>query len=1081
MKSIRRSWFFRIFAFLMIGAVSFYSIMFLIPGIGPNQWVLRSIGWGIPYGSMVILNLAQGFVVIFLATGLMKRNKKLDTNEVFLARPLSNAEYVLGRVWTLLKLFFGIHVILTIEVLIINLSISDAPLQPLAYLVYPLLMSIPNLLFMIGLSFFMVGLLRNQAISLILLLGIAGSSLVYLSTEYYFLFDYSAFRLPMLFSDMLGFHDAEFILMQRGFFATLGIAFISLTILLFDRLPRGKSGPMLAALFAIVLFSTAGIIAYQYLQTTIWKPDAIRAQTIELNNEFGAKKNVTIKSCDLQVDHNNGVACRATLVVKNENLGPLENWFVCLNPSLQVNSIKLDGKEVVFNRKLHIIEIDSNDKLNANETLKVEIDYSGRIDESVAYLQVEEETRKEINQRWLYQLPKRHSFLTPNYVVLTPEIQWYPVTFPGYMSSNQLLNPVEFADYSLEVNTKNNLTAISQGELVESGDGNFKFRSQQALPQISLVIGDYEKKEIEVDSISYELYNFKGHDFYSEYFTDLTDTIPDLIRESKESFEEKMGLNYPYHKLSFVETPVQFYAYRTLEASDMAYVQPEMIFWTEKGGRAYDINFKRAFRDIDRRTRNQRLTKKQKQYQAMKAIVDRMLVPVDTDGDLSNPRYRSIITNYYGFTNSLQSKKWPYLDKIITSYLKPRKAKSPNDRYWSNLSVAERANRAILGSNVKEFLESEEETRLKDEIILSRGAMLFTILEKRVGQNEFGEFLRNFLVQNRFKNTSFEDFNSAFKQEFDLDFEQLLKQIYENADPPSYDISKPELYEVNSDGYSRYQTSINICNSSQANGAVVIKYAEKSDFNGSNARTDIITLLPGEVKKISAVLEYEPAISINTIASQNLPMILGYKAKSLDVKNAKSAYDGEQVIENGMSDLNTIIVDNEDEGFSLISNQQETLLDKLTNFEEEEEDEYLPIWRTYRKNNWVKSVDSKFYGRHIRSVHVTRAGEGKREAIWEAEVQNVGYYDIYAYINENPDGFSRRRGNNNKPKMEDIYTVHHEDGEEQVLIDVRKSGHGWVLLGSFRLQPGLAMVKLSDKREEDRGYVFADAIKWVRQ
>jgi hypothetical protein len=1083
MKAIRRSWFFRIFAILMIGGVSFYSIMFLIPGIGPNQWALRAIGWGIPYGSMVILNLGQGFVVIFLATGLMKQNKKLDTNEVFLARPLSNAEYVLGRVWTLLKLFFGIHVILIIEVLIINLAISDAPLQPMAYLVYPVLMSIPNLLFIIGLSFFMVGLLRNQAVSLILLLGMAGSSLVYLSTEYYFIFDYTAFRLPMLFSDIVGFVDAEFIFMQRGFYALLGLAFMSLTVLLFNRLPRSRSGPVLAAIMALILFSVAGFIGYKYLQMTSSIPDELRAKTIELNNEYGTKNNVTVQSCDLKLNHGNGdISCVAQLVLKNETKEALDTWYVCLNPSLKVISLKSDGKEIEFNRKLHIVEVKNTDKLNPDKTIEVEIEYKGDIEESVAYLQIADKTREQIYQRWLYQIPKRFSFLTPNYLLLTSQVQWYPVTFPGFMSENQLLKPRDFVKYSLEVSTKNNLTAISQGSVIESDEGIFKFKPENPLPQISLVIGNYEKKSIEVDSISYELYNFKGNDFYSSYFPDLTDTIPDLIREAKSGFEEKMSLTYPFDKLSFVETPVQFFAYASIVESHRSYVQPGMVLLPEKGGEGYQVNFKRVFRDIDRNTRNQKITKKEKQYRAMKSIVDRMLIPIGNEDNRGDERNYSIMPNYYWFSNTVKSDQWPYLDKIIANYLEPKQVSGVGDRYWSNLSVGEQANRAILGSNLKDFLDSDELPHLKKEILLSRGVLLFAILEKGVGQNEFSEFLRNYLKQNRFQNTSFESFVEAFDDEFNLNLKELLEQVYGNTDPPSYDISKPELFEVNTDGLSRYQTSITVSNTSQANGALVIKYAEKSDFNGSNARTDIVKFAPGQSKKINAVLAYEPAISINTISSQNLPMIIGYKAKSLDVKKAKTIYDGELILEgNDNADPNTIIVDNEDDGFSLINDEQETLLDKLTSFEQDEEDEYLAIWRTHRRNKWVKNVDSKFYGRHIRSVHVTRPGEGKKVAIWEAEIKSLGYYDIYAYVNESPERFSRRGRNNKKSKTEDLYTVQHEDGEEEVTIDVTKSGHGWALLGSFRLQPGMTEVRLSDKREVSNGYVFADAIKWVKQ
>ena len=45
------------------------------------------------------ISIAQSVIVIFLAGSFLKRDKKLDTAEVIYVRPMSNADYIVGKVW----------------------------------------------------------------------------------------------------------------------------------------------------------------------------------------------------------------------------------------------------------------------------------------------------------------------------------------------------------------------------------------------------------------------------------------------------------------------------------------------------------------------------------------------------------------------------------------------------------------------------------------------------------------------------------------------------------------------------------------------------------------------------------------------------------------------------------------------------------------------------------------------------------------------------------------------------------------------------------------------------------------------
>jgi len=75
----------------------------------------------------------------------------------------------------------------------------------LAYLEYFLIISLPTLIFILGLSFFVMSILKNQAITFIILLGYVAVTIFYLNTKFYYLFDYMAYSMPLLNSDFIGF------------------------------------------------------------------------------------------------------------------------------------------------------------------------------------------------------------------------------------------------------------------------------------------------------------------------------------------------------------------------------------------------------------------------------------------------------------------------------------------------------------------------------------------------------------------------------------------------------------------------------------------------------------------------------------------------------------------------------------------------------------------------------------------------------------------------------------------------------------------------------------------------------------
>ena len=98
-KLLVRGWFFKVFAFLALLASVILGSIYILSPYQQAQMVNRSV---IPYMFMLVMNLGQAVVSVFLASEYLKRDKQLDTSEVFYTRPLTNAEYLLGKMWATL-------------------------------------------------------------------------------------------------------------------------------------------------------------------------------------------------------------------------------------------------------------------------------------------------------------------------------------------------------------------------------------------------------------------------------------------------------------------------------------------------------------------------------------------------------------------------------------------------------------------------------------------------------------------------------------------------------------------------------------------------------------------------------------------------------------------------------------------------------------------------------------------------------------------------------------------------------------------------------------------------------------------
>ena len=118
-KTLRRSWFFRLFSLGSLMIFTFLNLGLFSP-VGDESWELVSISSSVPLINLYLLNIVQAVVVIFLASDFLKRDKKIDTNEVLYTRSMSNFEYITGKTWGILRLFLGLDILILCIALLMN-------------------------------------------------------------------------------------------------------------------------------------------------------------------------------------------------------------------------------------------------------------------------------------------------------------------------------------------------------------------------------------------------------------------------------------------------------------------------------------------------------------------------------------------------------------------------------------------------------------------------------------------------------------------------------------------------------------------------------------------------------------------------------------------------------------------------------------------------------------------------------------------------------------------------------------------------------------------------------------------------
>lgn len=1090
-KLLIRSWFFRVFTVLAVLILASLNFMMLVSKDSYGFWIVRSIPSNIPYFILLFLNTGQAVIAIFLASDFLKRDKKLDTSEVFYVRPLSNAEYVIGKIWGNLRVFFILNLLIMAITVVFNLTAGEV--DWMAYLLYFLLICVPTLIFIIGLSIFLMLVVKNQALTFVLLLGYIGLTIFYISDKYYYLFDYMAYNLPLMKSTIVGFSNWEIILNHRSIYLFAGLACIFFTIYLFRRLPNSRRSnyPWLFLSLCSILFSiTCG---YRHVHSILHESD-IRAMYTQINNKYVSSPKMAIEQYHLSVtQHSDYFSAEVTM--KGVALDSSSVFTFCLNPGLTVQAARSCDQALGMKRDSQILLVDFKKNMAKGDSLSLTLTYEGKIDNSFCYLDIPPEVLQKSNTKMLFNIDKQYSFQTKDYLLFTPETCWYPRSGTSYSDKNPDWQQTYFSKYYLKVKPLPGLIPLSQGEVRSDSTGVYSFAGEFPSQTITLIIGDYQQKSIVSDSTAFSVWHLKGHDYFVAALDSIQDTIPGLIRNVRGEMERTYKLEYPFKRLSLVEVPIQFTGYSRTWSQAQETVQPEMILFAEKGAVSEELNIKRRVKDFIRWSRYDGPEISIKEGQ-MRAFTNILWIFLRTESDYNfssggrgkenlkaevNPYF--IFPQLYNFRYNIFSPEWSVANRVIELYLQQKVSDGGWERQYNGISNDEKANLLLEKHVFKQLLADVKLREIQDNIIALEAERVFTRAEMKIGITAFRDSLYAILKRNTFRNIKFENMLDTLGKRTQTDLLSALAEWKKPTPLPFYSIGTPDVTKVIQPGGKEvFVVKITMSNNSNHNGVVSINIRKNGWWNDKlpDPRRKKKVEIPAHMnKQLVSVWDEAPIdVEVNTMTSGNLPNIINLSVTNIKEERKELGMEPDKVYllpETSLDTPGELIVDNEDSTLFILSTPPVVgLLQKWLDKVEVTSFKYsgVPSWRP--PFQWVATTNARYYGKYIRSACVIKSGDGSQTATWEVPIKEEGQYDVYYHVFKDDE----LRWNENV-QAEYHFKVMYDKESEDAYIDLRKSNDGWEQLGTYFFSPGTARIVLTN--ECKLRSVTADAVKVVKR
>lgn len=1116
-KILSRSWFFRIFSILLLFVVGVFTAAGMLSSGGDFPASLQSLPTGMLYSALSLFNICQAVIALFLASDFMKRDKKLDTAEVLFIRPMTNAEYVIGKTVGILTLFVMLNLLVLVIVAIFQMASDTVPLRILPMLYYVLLLCLPSLIFILGLAFAAMSILKNQALTFLVLLGYISMVIFYLGEKQNYILDYMADQMPMVYSDLIGFGQFDNILIHRLAYTFAGMGFISLSVLLLKRLPQIRHSSVYVGIITALFFLASGSLFYKYHERFQQRLDNRKDWISQASDNFNYPI-ATMTHANLYMELGVPAKASAMLTLQNNTDQELDTLLFSLNPGLKVEKATQEGQSLTVQQDGILLWISGIKPLQPGDVANVSLEYQGTFDFDVSYLDALDENFFAQHGTGDMKIASEYGFYTDEYVLLTKENLWYPVAGIAYDPSRPAVFRQQFTRFDLTVKSENGLYPVSQGECTTTDSVTYHFSVRDPLPQLSLIASNYVAHEKELAGLKMKIACNEGHDYYSKYLSEIGDTLDAVVSEFLDSYERSLNLYYPYTNFSLVEVPVQYTSLPHSWTSAMAQCQPQMILFPERGFNIRQAYFKGEIANTKRRQRwtNEDLTDKEIQASVLYSFLSRTFSEesaqmsfqqmVINETAQSNPY--NIFPNYYYFVNYITSEECPVLNYAFESYLKTATASDMGSFFrrmggGGGLSDTDKANLILNGKSLEQVISTETDKVVVNNVLKAKGSYLLTWMEKQIGDTDFDTFLRDYLYKNSYREITYNEISEQISQRFNTSIGGFIGEWYKDQQIPAFAWTTLKMYETIEGDHTAYLMQTKVTNWGEAPGLIKFTFQTGGGgfggppgMRGGNQSSEPIEISyligVGETRDIQMSLDEQPRmVGIDTHVSKNIPassIQFGLNPQRTKPSSLR-AYNIESNTPVTFDTPGEILVDNDDEGFTSFDPALNNPIRKMFEKEKSGNREFVSenMFGGQSPATWGLAASNDYYGKFEHTAMIVQSGDGNKTATWTHPLTDEGYYDIYVYLNRQRrrgggpggPGGPGGRGGGSDPVGSYFYTVYHADGIDEVELKTSDFDTGWNLLGSFYISSGEGKIVLSDKGGAQ--IVVADAVKWIRQ
>lgn len=1074
--------------------IGFSALMLLVTTIAtllgnnpPDQFFLEGVDG---YLAIYFFSYVQAILVVFVAGDFRKAEEKARLDQVMLSRPMTTANWVLGKYFGVVSALLYLNLFLLVLAAVgraVKVIATGVGFDLIPFLTYFIIATLPSILFMAAFVFFLVSLIRVQSVAMIVTLAYIASIWAYFQHDFYGLFDYGVFFAPLFAGDLIGLGDISGIVQQRLFFTFLGFGLLCFSIVLYPRLKQSTFSQTIVNIAGIVFLVLSALTCFAIIsqnRTQIQKQQTdLAAQAYWVNTPP-----VQVQHYDFDIDYrqpSQALQFTVNMHLHNPYTYALDSLAFALNGDFQVSEVVLaDGRALNFsqNNQLLILKL-SKSPLQPHATDTITVRYSGRLhDNGETFLLDRLQDMRAMLYRedgpWI--MGRIAGYTGDEYVILPAELGWYPV--PGAAAGYPFEQPrsKNFATANFKIATPVDYAVISQGRrkpvLEENGARIAQFESNIPKPKFSLNIGKYQRlsrtfgikdstgkndKGIEI-----EFFYRKNHVRDIELFSEIADTCFQVIDRILEIFEQQTGLPYPYSKLSYVEVPLQFQAFATRAGFPHSPSQPEIIMIDELriAGLHFDQQIDRETKRARRRRQDDTPAKIKREVFIRAALG--MLTDREFDYSLFSP-----IPNYLNFLLDIRD---PLLDRALELQLYESTERTLRQVFYpdfwripkSQLDEVRTGGRwsswrfdrfyqtdfdsiiTMLETTPLATLRPEAHKGLFFGAVDYKASPVLQILAQTMGEENYRRALRKLVETDRFQPVTRSDFLAVMQSESKADLSSFLEQWFEEATFPGYRVTSAEAEKLDTGKMKiAYQVAARVQNGEAGDGFVQVLFHTKNDRVSKNVRLDGY-----EEKEVLIGLDEPPTeVEVVPYFSRNR----GKVAKAVDVQNRIRRGQPIDTVYSVSSTVDSLIfyLDDRDDGFFMAA---------------AEEAKYLRP--EMKGRSWWEYNNPLGYGKYLFGWRYKRAGDGDFPARWEADVPRSGYYDLSFNLPVRNRWWARNL--TRRFKM----TITTADGPQPLELRFQETADGWVYMGRYRFEKDKpAVIELSD---EGQGYILADAIRW---